>query len=841
MHWRDGDLVLRSVLRVYGGGDAARILGERLSSTAGTYMETAAAPSDADVSFVIDEDLAPEAYHLEVDDQIRISSGDERGAKWAVQTLLQLLPAEVQGPGPMKRASLRVPRVLIVDAPRFSWRGSMLDVARHFQPADFVIKHLDTMAMHKLNVLHLHLTDDQGWRMPVPAYPLLTEVGGWRPGTIPGHQPPPNVDGNDDVAEHDGRPHGGFYTVADIGNIVRHADLLGITVVPEIDMPGHMEAAIAAYPWLGACDHVHHPRTSFGVSEHVLALSDRTVEFCKAVLDAAMELFPNSPIHVGGDECPSREWMIDEVSQATMAEIGATNGQAAQAWFEQQVCQHVLAAGRRVIAWDEVLDGGAPEGTTVMVWRDPEVIPRAASLGFDVIAAPVEYTYFDYAQSEEPTQPLSIGGPLPLEKVANLHTVFDALDPAIAHRVLGGQFQLWSEYLRTPGRVEFFAWPRGASVAQQLWSGGSTAVSTINDLEDHLQRLNSAEINWCRPGTHTTAQTIGWGGPVRSLPAQDNSPTIRGEMKPISVNHDQFPHSTSSAEGMHVLAAARGRRNVFVHLNVEYARKDGLDLHMHIIEPSDDATFTESDAASRERFPCITFVQGSAWGEQAMGSAMAFWCRFAERGYVVALMEYRPSALAGFPAQIQDAKTAIRWLRHHADDYSIDSRRLAMAGDSSGGHTALMVHVTQDLFAFDDDGDDADELGIAAFIDFYGATDLSRMNEEPSTLDHMGPDSPEGRLFGGVALADIPAKVQQANPSTWASSDRVLAPLLMIHGSKDRIVPFAQSVYHYEALREAGHFVELVQVRDADHGILPALFNDEIATIIDDFLTEHLF
>ena len=495
---RGGDLLLGPVLQVHGGGNAALLLAERLNVTAGVRVETTPLASEAAVSFTIDSTLGPEAYLLEIDDTIRIVSGDQQGAGWAVQTLLQLLPAEVHGPGPMEPDTLRVPRVLIEDAPRFGWRGSMLDVARHFQPVGFVMKHLDAMAMHKLNVLHLHLTDDQGWRLPVAAYPLLTEVGGWRPGTLPGHQPPPDENDRDDFPQHDGRPHGGSYTADDIRDIVAHADRLGITVVPEIDMPGHMEAAIAAYPWLGACDHVEHPRTCFGVSEHVLQLSDRTVEFCTTVLDAAMELFPGSPIHVGGDECPDTEWLTDDVSRSTMAAIGATDGHAAQAWFEQQICQHVLDAGRRVIAWDEVLDGGAPKGTTVMVWREAKDIERAATLGFDVIAAPVEYTYFDYAQRSTPDQPLAIGGPTTLEKVAGLHTVFDALDPAAADRVLGGQFQLWSEYLRTPERVEFFAWPRGVSVAQQLWSGTPEGVGTVDEIGNHLHRLTAAGINWCR-------------------------------------------------------------------------------------------------------------------------------------------------------------------------------------------------------------------------------------------------------------------------------------------------------------------------------------------------------
>lgn len=494
-----GDLLLGSELHVHGGGDAALVLAERLGTSAGTRVVPVTLASEAAVSFTMDASLGAEAYTIDVDTSIRIVAGDDRGAGWAVQTLLQLLPPEVHGPGPMDPTTLRVPRLHIEDAPRFSWRGSMLDVARHFQPASFVLRHLEAMAMHKLNVLHLHLTDDQGWRLPVAEYPLLTEVGGWRPGTLPGHQPPPDADDRDDFPQHDGRPHGGFYSVEDLRAIVAHADRLGITVVPEIDMPGHMEASIAAYPWLGACDHVEHPRTCFGISDHVLALSDRTVDFCTAVLDAAMELFPGSPIHVGGDECPSLEWMTDEVSQTTMEAIGARDGRAAQAWFERQICNHVLAAGRRVIAWDEVLDGGAPAGTTVMVWRETEAIARAAGLGHDVIAAPVEFTYLDYSQSDAPGHPLSIAGPTTFEKVADLHTVFDALDPTLCAQVLGGQFQLWSEYLRTPDRLEFFAWPRGASVAQQLWSGTSVGATSVAELGGHLPRLTAAGVNWCRP------------------------------------------------------------------------------------------------------------------------------------------------------------------------------------------------------------------------------------------------------------------------------------------------------------------------------------------------------
>lgn len=308
-------------------------------------------------------------------------------------------------------------------------------------------------------------------------------------------------------------------------------------------------------------------------------------------------------------------------------------------------------------------------------------------------------------------------------------------------------------------------------------------------------------------------------------------------MQPAEMNHEEFPHSTAEADGMLVVPAARGLRNVHVHLNVPYATKSGRTLRLQIVQPSRDATFSDPAEVFAERFGCIVFVQGSGWGEQALGSSIAFWCRFAERGYTIAIAEYRPSSVATFPAQVQDAKTAVRWLRANAEDYSIDPEWTILAGDSSGGHTALMVHATQGLPMFDDEPEEP--LPIAAFIDFYGPTDLSRLNDDPSTMDHSGPESPEGRLFGGARIADVPDLVAQANPSTWIEPGRPLAPLLMIHGSKDRLIPFAQSVRHYQALRDAGQPVDLVQVHDGDHGIWPAIFNDQVADILHAFIQSH--
>ena len=491
----EGEFVVGYRARIAGGGDAARVLADHLRRAGGVRIVD---DPDAPAITFHDAELAPEGYRLRVrDGGVDVWAADPRGAHWAVQTLLQLLPDEVFGPGPMEPESLRAPACDVEDAPAMGWRGSHVDVARHFLPIADLHRHLAVMAMHKLNVLHLHLTDDQGWRVPIARYPRLTEGGARRPGTGPGHQPPPDEDDCDDVDFHDEVPHGGHYTVEELRGLVEHAGRLGIDVVPEIDMPGHMEAAIAAYPELG-CTEVQHPRTCFGISEHVLALTEETLDFCRAVLDEVMAIFPRVPIHVGGDECPSREWFADERTLATMREHGLTTGAEAQAWFEDAICRHVLERGRRVIAWDEVLEGGVPEEVIVMAWREHEVIGRAARAGHDVIAAPGACTYFDHAQYDE-GEPLAIGTGLTLERVAGFSDVLGALAPSERERVLGGQFQLWSEYVHSWARAEHLLWPRGCSMAQQCWAGTAEGAHTVDELEAHLRRLTARGVRWCRP------------------------------------------------------------------------------------------------------------------------------------------------------------------------------------------------------------------------------------------------------------------------------------------------------------------------------------------------------
>jgi acetyl esterase/lipase len=309
-------------------------------------------------------------------------------------------------------------------------------------------------------------------------------------------------------------------------------------------------------------------------------------------------------------------------------------------------------------------------------------------------------------------------------------------------------------------------------------------------------------------------------------------------MPPRVASHAEFPESTASADGMRVIPGNPDGRNVFVHLGVEYAVKDGRHLHVIVIQPSVDESTAEPEEIAAEQFPLIAYVQGSGWQEQQLGAGLEPLAAFARRGYVVAIIEYRPSSVARFPAQIADAQTATRWLLEHAGDFHIDPQRVAMWGDSSGGHTTLMTALTTADPSFTDEPDSV-PLDIACYVDFYGPTALDLMDAEPSTMDHNGPGSPETALLGAETLAAVPDLVRRADPRTHVSPDRPVPPILIAHGSKDRLVPFQQSVLIYDALREARLPVELVQVKGAGHGG-PTFWTAELMDLVHDFLQRHL-
>ncbi len=279
------------------------------------------------------------------------------------------------------------------------------------------------------------------------------------------------------------------------------------------------------------------------------------------------------------------------------------------------------------------------------------------------------------------------------------------------------------------------------------------------------------------------------------------------------------------ADDVLVIAAVPGRTNVYVHLDVVYATRDGLDLHLQIIQPSGDAAMQGWEAAFAARYPCIAFVQGSGWREQALGSAMAHLCRFAERGYVVAIVQYRSSSLAAHPAQVHDAKAAVRWLRQHADIYGIDPERITIAGDSSGGHTALLVHATDGSSELDEHPQD-EALNLHSAIAFYAPTDLRLMDRDDAVRD----------LLGGRRPSEDPAAALAANPGQYLHQ-RQRGPVLLVHGTQDEVVPHEHSLAYARALRGVGHQADLVLVEGGRHGIWPSLFSTELADIVDDFLT----
>jgi hexosaminidase len=394
-----------------------------------------------------------ESYRLTVSSAaIRLSSGSEAGLFRGLQTLRQLLAM----PGG------RIPALRIEDAPRFSWRGAHLDVARHFFPVEFIKRYIDLISRYKLNTFHWHLTDDQGWRIEVRKYPRLTEVGAWRKETM--------VEKNFDPYVGDGTRYGGFYTQDEIRDVVAYAAARHITVVPEIEMPGHAKAAIAAYPWLACTPGPFEVWTMWGVNEDILCPREETFTFLENVLTEVMELFPGRWIHIGGDEAPKRRWKESPVAQAVIRRERLKDEHELQSWFVQRIERFLSSKGRRLIGWDEILEGGLAPGATVMSWRGVDGGIAAAKAGHDVIMSPGSHLYFDHAEGPAELEPISIGGNTPLDRVYAFEPIPPQLQGAERDHILGAQANMWSEYLKTPADVEFKLFPRLFALAEVVWS-----------------------------------------------------------------------------------------------------------------------------------------------------------------------------------------------------------------------------------------------------------------------------------------------------------------------------------------------------------------------------------
>ncbi|MFC5149041.1 beta-N-acetylhexosaminidase [Streptomyces aureoversilis] len=448
------------------------------------------------------EQGGPEAHRIVVDGGlVEIAGAGEAGVFRGAQTFRQLL-----GPEAFRRAPVapgrrwELPAVVVEDAPRFAWRGVLLDVARHFLPKDGVLRYLDLLAAHKLNVLHLHLTDDQGWRIEILRHPRLTEVGAWRPRTKAGHRASPLWDE---------RPHGGYYTQDDIREIVAYAAERHITVVPEIDIPGHSQAAIAAYPGLGNTDVVDTAALTvwdtWGVSPNVLAPSDATLAFYEDVLTEVLGLFPSTFVHIGGDECPKDQWKASPAAQARIRELGLADEDELQSWFVRHFDRWLAERGRRLAGWDEILEGGLAEGATVSSWRGYAGGVAAARAGHDVVMCPEQHVYLDHRQAPGADEPVPIGYVRTLEDVYRFEPVPPGLTGAEAARVLGAQANLWSEVTENQQRVDYQAFPRLAAFAEAVWSDLPAPAERDypafeRRMTAHYARLDALGVDYRPPG-----------------------------------------------------------------------------------------------------------------------------------------------------------------------------------------------------------------------------------------------------------------------------------------------------------------------------------------------------
>ena len=457
--------------------------------------------------------LGTEGYALDVrPGGVTMRAAAPAGLFYAVQTLRQLLPVQIFRAAPVSGVEWRIPAVSIEDQPRFAWRGAHLDVGRHFMPKEFVRKYIDLLALHKLNTFHWHLTEDQGWRLEIRKYPRLTEVGAWRKESLIGRQ-----QGQRDTTQwrYDSVPHGGFYTQDDAREIVAYAKARFITVVPEIEMPGHALAAIAAYPELGITGEPLEVGKRWGVYSDILNAEPATIAFMQDVLAEVLEIFPSRFIHVGGDEADKAKWRTSPRIAARMQELGLANHDALQSWFIRQMDVFLTARGRRLIGWDEILEGGLAEGAAVMSWRGTEGGIAAARAGHDVVMAPTSHTYLDYYQSRDmEAEPIAIGGFLPLERVYAFDPMPANLEPAFAKHILGGQAQVWTEYMKEPKKVEYMAFPRLTALAEAVWT--PPARKDFADyrarLDTHLGRLTALDVNFRKPEPHVSPPGAGAKG-----------------------------------------------------------------------------------------------------------------------------------------------------------------------------------------------------------------------------------------------------------------------------------------------------------------------------------------
>lgn len=448
--------------------------------------------------------------------KIVITAFSNQGIFYGIQTLSQLISLQ-------KSSEIQVPCVTIVDQPHYAWRGMHLDCARHFFPKEFIKKYIDYLAMYKMNTFHWHLTDDQGWRIEIKKYPKLTEVGAYRNGSMVGHY---------SDQKFDDKRYGGFYTQDDIKEIVAYANQRHITVVPEIEMPGHAVAALAAYPQYSCTGGPFEVGKIWGVLDDVFCPKDETFTFLENILSEVIDLFPSKYIHIGGDECPKVRWKACPKCQQRMKTENLKDEHELQSYFIQRIEKFVNAKGRKIIGWDEILEGGLAPNAAVMSWRGTEGGIAAAKEKHYVVMSPGSHCYFDHYQGEPRNEPIAFGGYTPVEKVYSFNPTPKELSADEAQYILGAQANLWSEYIETPSHVEYMIFPRMLALSEVVW--GTSNPDKFPDFQNrmiqHFAIFDKKGINYSKSIYQITTKvkpSISGNGILFELKSASNSNGIR--------------------------------------------------------------------------------------------------------------------------------------------------------------------------------------------------------------------------------------------------------------------------------------------------------------------------
>lgn len=536
----------------------AGFLNERFSKAAGFELKLEQEMPKQNAIYFMNAGLPAENYSITINpSHIVIDYGDGAGAFYALQTLFQLLPTQIYSEVRQRGVKWEIPCLSIEDAPRFKYRGMHLDVCLHFFEFDFLKKYIDIMAAHKVNRFHWHLTEDQGWRLEIKKYPLLTEKGQWRKETVIGSLK---------SGIYDGTPYGGYYTQEQVKELVAYAAERYVTIIPEIELPGHALAAISCYPELscGLEDH-YETATRWGIFRQVYCPKENTFEFLEDVFDEVIELFPSEVIHIGGDECPKHSWRACPDCQALIKKLGLKDEYELQSYFVTRIEKYINSKGRQIIGWDEILQGGLAPNAKVMSWLGEEGGIKAAQQHHEVVMTPHQRYYLDYWQADPYSEPLAMGGPTTLRMMYDYEPIPEVLTPEEAKYIIGVEGCVWTEYMPTPERVEYMAWPRMCAIAETGWTKSEKDWDGfVMRLDKHFERLDGMEVGYCNafynpminfhndtPHNMVVTMTIDAPNAQIHYTLDGSIPTVESKIydKPFVINKSQIVTAIAARDG----------------------------------------------------------------------------------------------------------------------------------------------------------------------------------------------------------------------------------------------------------------------------------------------------